>query len=148
MRARGHFPQSRRDNSAISITVGRAHRDLRSQLIAREAYRLRPGIRGLNSRSMSADGPGRDVHEEKCGGDGQKPAHFILRLGSRRQSCLRRPARNDHSRSPESCLSSFVSKCSYWRMTRLAWRRRDACSADMMKAKMPRFSGSTRRSET
>lgn len=123
-------------------------RDLRSQLIARQAYRLRRGIHGLNSRSMSADGVGDDVYEKKCGGYCQKPARFILGLGSGRQSCLRRPVRNDHSRSPEFCLSSFVSKCSYWRMTRLAWRRRDACSADMMKAIMPPFSGSTRRSET
>jgi hypothetical protein len=60
---------------------------------------------------MSADGPGGDMHEEKCGGDGQKPAQFILRRGSPRQSCLRRPARNDHSRSPEFCLISFMSKC-------------------------------------
>ena len=93
---------------------------LPDRLIARQADRLRQGLRGPSCRSTSADGPGDDVHEEKRGGNCQKPAHLVLGPGSGRQSCLCRSVRNDHSRSPEFCLSSLVSKCSYWRMTRRA----------------------------
>ena len=49
--------------------------------------------------------------------------------GSGRQSRLCRSVRNDHSRSPESCLSSLVNKCSYWRIARRADRKTDRAGA-------------------